>query len=124
MDDLTTSIWVEGIGFDGSSIRGFQKIQESDMILIPDPATARVDPACSIPTLSITCDIFDPLTKEPYSRDPRHILKKAEEHLRSTGTADTSYWGPELESFIFDDIRLDQTENCAHYYVEIGRAHV
>ncbi|MCH7890947.1 MAG: type I glutamate--ammonia ligase [Gemmatimonadetes bacterium] len=118
MDDLTTSIWVEGIGFDGSSIRGFQKIQESDMILIPDPATARVDPACSIPTLSLTCDIFDPLTKEPYSRDPRYIAKKAEEHLRSTGIADTSYWGPELEFFIFDDIRFDQTENCAYYYVD------
>ena len=118
MDDLTTSIWVEGIGFDGSSIRGFQKIQESDMILIPDPATARVDPACSIPTLSITCDIFDPLTREPYSRDPRYIAKKAEEHLRSTGIADTSYWGPELEFFIFDDIRFDQTENCAYYYVD------
>ena len=118
MDDLTTSIWVEGIGFDGSSIRGFQKIQESDMILIPDPATARVDPACSIPTLSITCDIFDPLTKEPYTRDPRYISRKAEEHLRSTGIADTSYWGPELEFFIFDDIRFDQTENCGYYYVD------
>jgi glutamine synthetase len=118
MDDFTTSVWVEGLGFDGSSIRGFQKIQESDMILIPDPATARVDPACSIPTLSLTCDIFDPLTKEPYSRDPRYIAKKAEEHLRSTGIADTSYWGPELEFFIFDDIRFDQTENCAYYYVD------
>jgi len=118
IDDFTTSIWVDGIGFDGSSIRGFQKIQESDMILIPDPTTARIDPACSIPTLSITCDIFDPLTKEPYSRDPRYIAKKAEEHLRSTGIADTSYWGPELEFFIFDDIRFDQTENCAYYYVD------
>ena len=118
MDDLTTSIWVEGIGFDGSSIRGFQKIQESDMILIPDPATARVDPACSIPTLSITCDIPDPLPKQPYSRDPRYIAKKAEEHLRSTGIADTSYWGPELEFFIFDDIRFGQNENCGYYYVD------
>jgi len=118
MDDLTTSIWVEGIGFDGSSIRGFQKIQESDMILIPDPTTARVDPACTIPTLSVTCDIFDPLTKEPYSRDPRYIAKKAENHLRSTGVADTSYWGPELEFFIFDDIRFDQSENHGYYYVD------
>ena len=118
MDDLTTSIWVEGIGFDGSSIRGFQKIQESDMILIPDPSTARVDPACSIPTLSITCDIFDPLTKQPYSRDPRYISHKAEEYLRSTGIADTSYWGPELEFFIFDDIRFGQNENCGYYYVD------
>ncbi len=118
MDDLTTSIWVEGIGFDGSSIRGFQKIQESDMILIPDPTTARVDPACSVPTLSITCDIYDPLSKQPYTRDPRYIARKAEEHLRSTGIADTSFWGPELEFFIFDDIRFDQTENCGYYYVD------
>ncbi len=118
MDDLTTSIWVEGIGFDGSSIRGFQKIQESDMILIPDPVTARVDPACTIPTLSITCDIYDPLTKQPYSRDPRYVAKKAEEYLRSSGIADTSYWGPELEFFIFDDIRFDQSENFGYYYVD------
>jgi len=118
MDDLTTSIWVEGIGFDGSSIRGFQKIQESDMILIPDPTTARVDPACSVPTLSITCDIYDPLSKQRYTRDPRYIARKAEEHLRSTGIADTSFWGPELEFFIFDDIRFDQTENCGYYYVD------
>ncbi|HEU4760530.1 MAG TPA: type I glutamate--ammonia ligase [Dehalococcoidia bacterium] len=118
MDDLTTSIWVEGIGFDGSSIRGFQKIQESDMILIPDPDTARLDPACSIPTLSVLCDIYDPLTKQPYSRDPRYVARKAEEHLRKTGIADTSYWGPELEFFIFDDIRFDQNENCGYYYVD------
>ncbi len=88
------------------------------MILIPDPTTARVDPACSVPTLSITCDIFDPLTKQPYSRDPRYISRKAEEHLRSTGIADTSYWGPELEFFIFDDIRFGQNENCGYYYVD------
>lgn len=118
MDDLTTSIWVEGIGFDGSSIRGFQKIQESDMILIPDPTTARVDPACTIPTLSITCDIYDPLSKQPYTRDPRYIARKAEEYLRATGIADISYWGPELEFFIFDDIRFAQTENCGYYYVD------
>ena len=118
MEDLTTSIWVEGIGFDGSSIRGFQKIQESDMLLIPDPDTARLDPACSIPTLSITCDIYDPLTKQPYTRDPRYIARKAEEHLRNSGVADTSYWGPELEFFIFDDIRFDQTENSGYYYID------
>ncbi len=118
MDDLTTSIWVEGIGFDGSSIRGFQKIQESDMILIPDPSTARVDPACSIPTLSITCDIYDPLTKQAYTRDPRYIARKAEEYLRSTGIADTSYWGPELEFFIFDDIRFSQDVNHGFYYID------
>jgi len=118
MDDLTKSIWEEGVGFDGSSIRGFQKIQESDMILLPDPATARLDPACQVPTLSIICDIYDPLTKQPYSRDPRHIAKKAEQHLRSTGIADVSFWGPELEFFVFDDVRFDQAEQHAFYYID------
>ena len=92
--DLKNSIWVDGIGFDGSSIRGFQKIQESDMILIPDPDTAIIDPACEAPTLSMICDIQDPLTHEPYSRDPRYIAQKAEEYLKSTGIADTVLLGP------------------------------
>ncbi|MCX7716433.1 MAG: glutamine synthetase beta-grasp domain-containing protein, partial [Endomicrobia bacterium] len=116
IDDPVKSIWVEGIGFDGSSIRGFQKIQESDMILIPDPTTAAVDPACEVPTLSIICDIYDPLTKKPYTRDPRYVAKKAEEFLKSTGIADKSFWGPELEFFIFNDVRFDQTENAGYYY--------
>lgn len=118
MDDLTKSIWAEGVGFDGSSIRGFQKIQESDMILIPDPKTAILDPICQIPTLSIICDIYDPLTKKPYSRDPRYVAKKAEAYLRSTGIADTSNWGPEMEFFIFDDVRFDQTENSGYYFID------
>jgi glutamine synthetase len=118
LDDLTKSIWVEGIGFDGSSIRGFQKIQESDMILIPDPSTAIIDPVCKVPTLSIICDIYDPLTKKPYTRDPRYVAKKAEKYLKSTGIADTSYWGPEAEFFIFDDIRFDQTENAGYYFID------
>ena len=117
-DKLENSIWVEGIGFDGSSIRGFQKIQESDMNLMPDPATAAVDPVCQIPTLSIICDVYDPITREPYSRDPRYIARKAEEYLKKTGIADTSYWGPELEFFIFDDIRFDQGENFGYYYID------
>ena len=118
MDDLTKSIWVEGVGFDGSSIRGFQKIQESDMILIPDPRTAIMDPVCKIPTLSVICDIYDPLTKKPYSRDPRFVAKKAEEYLKSTSIADRSYWGPEMEFFIFDDVRFDQTENAGYYFID------
>ncbi len=118
LDDPQTSIWVDGIGFDGSSIRGFQKIQESDMILVPDPHTAKMDPACAATTLSIICDIQDPLTKEPYSRDPRYIARKAEQYLKSTGIADSSFWGPELEFFVFDDIRFDQTESCGYYYVD------
>ncbi len=118
IDDPVKSIWAEGIGFDGSSIRGFRKIQESDMILMLDPDTAVVDPACEVPTLSIICDIYDPLTREPYSRDPRFIAKKAAEYLRETGIADKSFWGPEMEFFIFNDIRFDQTESSGYYFID------
>lgn len=118
MDDIVRSIWVDGIGFDGSSIRGFQKIQESDMILIPDPATAVVDPVCDVPTLSVICDIYDPLTRKPYTRDPRYIAKKAEKYLKSTGIADTVYFGPEAEFFIFNSVRFDQTENAGYYFID------
>lgn len=118
IDDPTRSIWIDGIGFDGSSIRGFKAIQESDMILMPDPKTAAIDPVCQIPTLSIICDIYDPLTKQPYTRDPRYIAKKAEQYLNSTGIADTSYWGPEMEFFIFDDIRFEQNQRCGFYYID------
>jgi len=118
IDDPVKSIWVEGIGFDGSSIRGFQKIQESDMILMLDPATAVVDPICEVPTLSIICNIYDPITKKPYTRDPRYVGKKAEEYLRNTGIADKSFWGPEMEFFIFNDIRFDQTENAGYYFID------
>ncbi|HLB12850.1 MAG TPA: type I glutamate--ammonia ligase, partial [Dehalococcoidia bacterium] len=118
LDDLTKTIWAEGVGFDGSSIRGFQKIQESDMIMIPDPKTAVLDPILEIPTLSLICDIYDPLTKEPYSRDPRYVAKKAEGYLKTTGIADTSYWGPEAEFFVFDDIRFDQNENSGYYFLD------
>ncbi|HBQ37838.1 MAG TPA: type I glutamate--ammonia ligase [Candidatus Omnitrophica bacterium] len=111
-------IWVDGIGFDGSSIRGFQKIQESDMNLFADPTTAVLDPVCETPTLSLICDIYDPLTRQPYSRDPRYIAKKAEAYLKKTGIADVSYWGPEPEFFIFDDIRFDSTENASYYFVD------
>jgi len=118
MDDLTKSIFTDGVGFDGSSIRGFQKIQESDMILIPDPETAVIDPVCEAKTLSIICDIYDPLTRKPYTRDPRYIARKAADYLRKTGIADASYWGPEMEFFIFNDIRFDQTENSGYYYID------
>lgn len=117
-DKLEKSIWAGGIGFDGSSIRGFQKIQESDMILMPDPKTAVLDPVCQVPTISIICDIYDPITKEPYSRDPRFIARKAEEYLKKTQIGDISYWGPEAEFFIFDDIRFDQGENFGYYYID------
>ena len=117
-EDPREGIWVDGIGFDGSSIRGFQKIQESDMNLYLDPSTAIVDPVCEVPTLSLICDIYDPLTKQAYSRDPRYIARKAEAYLKKTGIADVSYWGPEPEFFIFDDIRFDSTENASYYFVD------
>jgi glutamine synthetase len=108
----------EGLGYDGSSIRGFQAINESDMLLLPDVSTAFVDPVLEVPTLSLTCDVYDPLTLEPYSRDPRFIAFKAEEYLRTTAIATTSYWGPEAEFFIFDSVRFDQTANEAFYHIE------
>ena len=117
INKLTESIFEEGIGFDGSSIRGFQQIHESDMILIPDTKSAIIDPVLKIPTMSIICDIRDPLSGSPYSRDPRYIAKKAEIHLKNSGIADTSYWGPELEHFIFDDVRFDQNEHSGYYFV-------
>ena len=116
--DTAGGIWKEGIGFDGSSIRGFKKIHESDMILMLDASTAVVDPVCQVPTLSIICDIYDPITQEPYSRDPRFIARKAEEYLRKSKVADTSYWGPEAEFFLFNDIRFDQTENSGYYFID------
>ena len=93
---MTEGLFEEGIGFDGSSIRGFQKIYESDMLLFPDPGRTFVDSTLEIPTLAIVCDIKDPLTLADYSRDPRYVAHKAEEYLLSTGIADTSFWGPEL----------------------------
>ena len=118
MDDITRSIWVDGIGFDGSSIRGFQKIQESDMILIPDPSTAIIDPVCEVPTLSLICDIYDPLTRKAYTRDPRYIAKKAEKYLKDSGIGDAVYFGPEAEFFLFNDVRFDQTENAGYYFID------
>jgi len=108
----------DGLGFDGSSIRGFQAINESDMLLIPDLSTAFVDPVLSVPTLSITCDIYDPITREPYSRDPRFIAFKAEEYLKTTGIATASYWGPEAEFFIFNSVRFDQNAHEGYYHVD------
>jgi len=113
---LDEGLFEDGIAFDGSSIRGWQPINASDMIMIPDPATARIDPFYAIPTLSLTNSIFDPITKQPYSRDPRHIAKKAEAYLRQSGLGDTSFMGPEAEFFVFDDVRFDQSQPNAGYY--------
>ena len=115
---LEEGLFQEGIGFDGSSIRGFQQIHESDMMLVLDPASAFVDPVLNIPTLSFLCDVRDPVNDSPYTRDPRYVAKKAEAYLKSIGTADVSYWGPELEHFIFDDVRFDQNEHSGYYFVD------
>jgi len=115
-------IFTEGIGFDGSSIRGFQEIQESDMILKPDPDTAFMDPCALIPTLSVTCDVWDPVKKIPYTRDPRHVAAKAEAYLKGTGIGDTAYMGPELEFFLFDNVRYDQNEHEGYYHLDSDEA--
>ena len=111
-------VFTDGIGFDGSSIRGFQAINESDMLLIPDPDSATVDPVLQVPTLYLVCNVVDPITREAYTRDPRHIAQKAEAHLVKTGVADISYWGPEAEFYIFNSIRFDQNANSGYYYID------
>jgi glutamine synthetase len=111
-------VFTDGIGFDGSSIRGFQAINESDMLLIPDPDSATVDPVLQVPTLYLVCNVVDPITREAYTRDPRHIAQKAEAHLVETGVADVSYWGPEAEFYIFNSIRFDQNANSGYYYID------
>jgi len=119
---LTEDDFSDGLGFDGSSIRGFQAIHESDMLVTPDPTTAFVDPALKISTLSIICDIRDPLTHQPYSRDPRYIARKAETYLKDSGIADTAYFGPEAEFFLFNDVRFDQTPNSGYYFLDSDEA--
>ncbi|MBI4336393.1 MAG: type I glutamate--ammonia ligase [Chloroflexi bacterium] len=118
VEELTEKLFQEGSGFDGSSIRGFQEIHESDMLVVPDPATGAVDPVFSIPTLSLICDVLDPVTGKPFSRDPRYIAKKAEAFLKASGLADISYWGPELEFFVFDSVRFDQNAHSGYYFVD------
>ena len=108
----------DGFGFDGSSIRGWKAINESDMLIIPDPNTMWVDPFVTAPTVSLTCDVYEPATKEKYSRCPRNIAQKAQAYLLSTGIADTVYFGPEAEFFVFDDVRFDSSQNSSFYFVD------
>ena len=118
IEELTDNVFTEGSGFDGSSIRGWQAINNSDMMVVPDPTTAVMDPFTSAPTISMVCNVVDPITRENYSRDPRHVSQKAEKYLKSTKIGDVSYWGPEAEFFIFDSARYDQTSNSAYYYID------
>ena len=108
----------EGIGFDGSSIRGFQEIQESDMLVVPDSTTAFLDPFSTATTLVLICNIRDPVTGEAYSRDARYIAQKAEAHLKQTGVADTAFFGPEAEFFVFNQVRYDQGINFAYHEID------
>ena len=117
-DEATEEAFEEGFGFDGSSIRGFQEIQESDMILVPDPDTAVMDPFTKHPTLVVHAFVKDPLTGEFYTRDPRYVARKAEDYLRGSGIADTAYFGPEAEFYIFDSIRFDQNQHSGFYFVD------
>jgi glutamine synthetase len=118
LHEWSEATFEEGRGFDGSSIRGWQAIHNSDMLIIPDPRTALIDPFCRHPTLSLICNVVDPVTREPYSRDPRHISNKARKYLQLTGIADTSYFGPEAEFFIFDDVRFSTNAHSGYYYLD------
>jgi glutamine synthetase len=118
LPELNEGSFEEGLGFDGSSIRGWMEIHASDMLVMPDPTSAVMDPFMKEPTLSIICDIADPITKEPFSRDPRNVALKAEKYLKSTGIADTAYFGPEAEFFIFDEVRYDSSYNQAFYFID------
>ncbi len=117
------SAFEEGLGFDGSSIRGWQGIEESDMILMPDASTAILDPFTEVPTLSLVCEIVEPGTYAPYAKDPRKVAKRAEEYLRSTGIADTMYVGPECEFFVFDEVSYTSSSNEARYKVDSAEGH-
>lgn len=117
-DLIDEDVFTEGLGFDGSSIRGWKAINNSDMAIVPDPNTAWIDPFMAEPTLSLLCTIKEPRTGEAYERCPRSLAVKALEYMKSTGIADTAYFGPEPEFFVFDDVRYDQNENSCYHFVD------
>ena len=116
--EFDEGVFEKGLGFDGSSIRGWQAINESDMLIMPVPSTAFIDPFTAVKTLVMICNIQDPVTGADYTRDPRNIARKAEKYLKTLGLADTAYFGPEAEFFIFDDIRYDQKTNEGYYHID------
>ncbi len=118
VSELDENAFDAGIGFDGSSIRGWQAIHASDMLVVPDPNTAVLDPFTEVATLSLICDIVDPVTREAYSRDPRNIARKAADYLNNTGIGDVAYFGPEAEFFILDDVRYEQNQQCGYYFID------
>ncbi len=116
--ELDDSIFTDGLGFDGSSIRGWQNIDKSDMLAVVDPDTVCIDPFFERPTVSVIAKIVDPISKEPYDRDPRHVAEKAEEYLKTSGIAEVAYCGPEPEFFIFDEVRFEQAQNRGSYEID------
>jgi len=118
IDKLDVEVFEEGLGFDGSSIRGWQAINESDMLVVPQADTAFLDPFTALPTVAMICNIQDPITREDYSRDPRNVARKAVNYMKSTRVADTCFVGPEAEFFVFDDVRFDQTPNQDFYFID------
>jgi glutamine synthetase len=122
IDEVNEEAFSEGLGFDGSSIRGWKSIEASDMLAMPDPATAFIDPFCAVPTLSLTCTIAETGTLEAYNRDPRGVAQRAEKYLASTGIADTAVFGPEAEFFIFDNVQFDAKSNGTFYSVDSEEA--
>jgi glutamine synthetase len=123
VEEVDERTFDDGIGFDGSSIRGFQEIQESDMVLVPDPASVRLDTFLSIPTASFICSVVDPRRRELYSRDPRNVARRAQDYLKTTGIADTAYFGPELEFYIFDHLSYDVAPFRMGYSIDSEEAH-
>ncbi len=122
MGELTEEVFDDGYGFDGSSIRGWQPIHASDMLVVPDPKTTQIDPFFEVPTLVMIGNIVDPITREPYSRDPRYIAQKAEAYLKRSGIGDTAYFGPEAEFFMFDEVRYESSRNAAFYELDSREA--
>jgi glutamine synthetase len=118
VSELNEGIFEDGLGFDGSSIRGFQTIDESDMLLIPDASTAQMDPFTAVPTMVLICNVKDPISGKAYTRDPRYVAQKAEAYVKKSGIGDTVYIGPELEFFFFDSIRFDQNYNSGYYFID------
>src|SRR5215831_4193603 len=118
ISELDEGSFEDGFGMDGSSIRGWAAIHESDMLLIPDPDFCLIDPFTDVSTMAMVCDVVDPVTKQRYDRDPRYIARKAEMYLTSTGVADTAYFGAEAEFFIFDNVRFDQREQFGFYFID------
>src|SRR5262245_49095292 len=115
---LDEAVFEDGLGFDASSIRGWQAINESDMLVVPVPETAFLDPFTRETTLTLICNVQDPLTKEDYDRDPRNVARKAANYMRQSGIADAALFGPEVEFFVFDDVRYEQNHHSGYYFVD------